>query len=98
MSSRPLRIRFVRLGCGVALAALASACSSDAALTTFTPTRFVGLSALRVTATNNYNEPYVLIDNVVLNGTVVPEPATIGLVAIGLLGVGAVARRRRAAA
>lgn len=36
MISRPLRIRFVRLGCGVALAALASACSSDAALTTFT--------------------------------------------------------------
>jgi len=71
------------------------------ALTTFTPAGLTGISALRISSTNSFGEPYVLVDNVTFNvgaTSVVPEPATIGLVAIGLLGVGAVARRRRAAA
>jgi len=61
------------------------------------PTTFAGLSAVRLTAMNEFDEPLVLIDNVTFNATVIPEPATVGLFAIGLLGVGAFARRRRAA-
>jgi hypothetical protein len=71
------------------------------ALSTFTPAGLTGLSALRVSSTNQFGEPYVLIDNVTFVGaavSTVPEPATIALFATGLLGVGAFARRRRAAA
>ena len=67
-------------------------------LTAFAPTGFTDLSALRITATHSVLEPYVLVDNVTLTASVVPEPATVTLFAIGLVGVAAAARRRRAAA
>lgn len=68
-------------------------------LQTFTTTLANGLTSLRLGAVNQFGEPYVQFDNVVFGTQVnpVPEPATFGLVLIGLVGMGAVARRRRAA-
>jgi hypothetical protein len=66
------------------------------ALTPYTFTNFTNLSSLRMTVTSPSFEPYVQFDNVGLN--VVPEPATVALFGAGLLGAGALARRRRRAA
>ena len=54
------------------------------------------------TANSGANPPFLLLDGVSLNDTTpgatasVPEPATLALTAIGLLGTMVVARRRRA--
>ena len=55
------------------------------------------------TASSGANPPFLLLDGVSLNDTAtvpaaaaVPEPATLALTAIGLLGTIVVARRRRA--
>lgn len=68
-------------------------------LQTFTTTLATGLASLRLSAVNQFGEPIVHFDNVVFAAAavnVVPEPATFGLVFIGLAGIGAIARRRRA--
>ena len=67
---------------------------TPAALTPFTFSGWSGLQSLRLTVTSPDVEPYVQLDDVAL--TAAPEPATLLLVAGGLLGVGALARRRGA--
>ncbi len=58
---------------------------------------FTGLTSVRLTALDSYGEPIVQFDNIAVTAvTATPEPATIALVAGGLLGLGAAARRRRA--
>jgi hypothetical protein len=59
---------------------------------------FTGLRALRFEVTSPEVEPFVQFDNVTFaTGTVavVPEPSALLLVGSGVLGVGALARRRR---
>lgn len=53
---------------------------------------FTGLKSLRIDSSNEFGEPFVKIDDVAL--AVVPEPASIALVAAGLVAVAAFARRR----
>ena len=67
---------------------------TPAALTSFAFGDWDGLQSLRLTVTSPDVEPYVQLDDVAL--TAAPEPATALLLAGGLLGVGAVARRRGA--
>jgi hypothetical protein len=72
-------------------------------LTTFSSqfATFTDLSALRITAMNANREPYFFVDNATFTvgaTSVIPEPATVALFATGLVGLGAFARRRRAAA
>ncbi|HEY0777836.1 MAG TPA: PEP-CTERM sorting domain-containing protein [Gemmatirosa sp.] len=62
-------------------------------LQTLTLNGFAGLTSVRVTALDSFREPIVLFDNIAVTAT--PEPATIALVAGGLLGLGTAARRRR---
>ncbi|GJG85329.1 hypothetical protein tb265_05100 [Gemmatimonadetes bacterium T265] len=61
---------------------------------------FTGLTSVRMTALDEFNEPIVQFDDLVFTpggASTVPEPTTVALLAGGLLGVGAVAGRRRAA-
>jgi hypothetical protein len=67
---------------------------TPASLTAFTFSDWDGLLSLRLTVTSPDVEPYVQLDDVAL--TAAPEPATVLLLAGGLLGVGALARRRGA--
>lgn len=57
---------------------------------------FSNLTAVRIAATNQYGEPLVKLDN--LAATVVPEPSTVLLSAVGLAGIAAISRRRRSRA
>ena len=41
----------------------------------------------------SYNDSYLAIDNLQIGANTVPEPATVGLLAIGLLGLGGVKRK-----
>lgn len=66
------------------------------ALTRYAFTGFRNVSSVRMTVTGPDFEPYLQLDN--LQASVVPEPATVALVAGGLVGLAALARRRRAAA
>lgn len=54
---------------------------------------FRNLTSARLTVTDPDFEPYVQFDN--LEASVVPEPATVTLLATGLAGIAAAARRRR---
>ena len=56
-------------------------------------TGFRDLKSVRIASNNEFGEPFVKIDDVAL--TVVPEPASIALVAAGLVAVVGFARRRR---
>ena len=64
-------------------------------LTNFTFINFTSLTSLRLTVTSPASDPYVQFDNVTVG--VVPEPASVLLMGIGLLSIGAYARRRRRA-
>lgn len=66
-------------------------------LATFTFSGFTDLSAASYTVTDPTAAPYVQIDDLMFSSAtaVVPEPATLGLVGFGLVGVGAFVRRRR---
>lgn len=57
---------------------------------------FTGMTSLRMAITQPDGNAYLNFDNVVLTpaATAVPEPATLALLAGGLLGVGALARSR----
>ena len=60
---------------------------------------FTGLTAVRLSATNEFGEPIVQFDNLVFSTAataVIPEPGTVFLVGAGLAGAGLAARRRRA--
>jgi hypothetical protein len=64
---------------------------------TYALANFRNLSSVRVTVTAPGDEPYVQMDNLQLQPMqVVPEPATVVLVAGGLAALAGVARRRRA--
>lgn len=69
---------------------------STMGLASFTITGFTGLTGVRLAATNVNGEQYVQFDNLVFSAaaTTVPEPGTIALTFTGLLGLGAVVRRR----
>lgn len=58
---------------------------------------FTGLTSVRMSALDAFGEPLVQFSNLTFTpaATSVPEPATVALVAGGLLGVAAAARRRR---
>ncbi len=60
---------------------------------------FTGLTSVRMSALDAYNEPIVQFDNLVFapSASTVPEPTTVALLGGGLLAIGAAARRRRAA-
>ncbi len=66
--------------------------------TVFNFANFTGLTSVRLTVTAPGAEPYVQFDNVALTqGTaVIPEPGTVALLGVGLVGLGAAARRRAA--
>lgn len=84
---------------GGTLTRTVSVMGMSTALTPFTFTGWENLSALRLTVTSPDFEPYVQFDNVAFGATaaVVPEPATVALFGAGLVGLGALARRRHAA-
>ena len=63
------------------------------AQSTFTFNNFTSLTSLRLTVTSPAFDPYVQFDNVTTS--VVPEPASVALMAAGLISIGAVLRRRR---
>lgn len=78
---------------------------SDDGLITLThlvvPWAMLSDGVLNVSLSASYNEPYVAIDYITLDTNVreqpvVPEPATMALVSLGLLGVAGMRRRRRA--
>ena len=54
---------------------------------------FNNLTSVRITASNQYGEPLVKLDNFATN--VVPEPSTIVLSALGLASIAVISRRRR---
>ncbi len=54
------------------------------------------VGASSVTVTLGYGNGWIFVDEVQLIGTPVPEPSTYALMALGLAGIGAAARRRRA--
>lgn len=59
---------------------------------------FSNLTSLRITANNEFGEPLVKFDNFSANASqvaVVPEPSTVLLSAVGLVGIAVVAKRRR---
>jgi hypothetical protein len=61
------------------------------------PADFTNLQSVVFTAQGDGTSPEFLIDDIVVNAqTVTPEPATLGLLATGLIGVFGMARRRRA--
>lgn len=64
-------------------------------MSNFTFNNFSNLSSLRLTVTSPAFDPYVQFDNVSVS--VVPEPASVVLMAVGLLALGVCARRRRRA-
>lgn len=90
------------IGGSTASATCPTVSAMAASLVTCNLSAFAGMSftSVRMTSTNTFNEPYVLMDNLVFTpsaaGTTVPEPATVALVGLGLAAVGAAARRRRA--
>ncbi|HYW31865.1 MAG TPA: PEP-CTERM sorting domain-containing protein [Gemmatimonas sp.] len=57
---------------------------------------FSNLSSIRMTAMNDFGEPLVKFDNfsAIAGTAVIPEPTTVALSALGLLGVAVLARRR----
>jgi hypothetical protein len=67
-------------------------------LSTFNFSGFTNLTAMRMTVMSPDFEPYVQFDNVrfATSTAVIPEPATVALFGAGLVGLGALARRRRA--
>lgn len=71
--------------------------SSQLGMADFALSGFTDLSSVRLSALDAFGEPVVQFDNLVFSSQVssVPEPATFGLVAMGLVGIVAFARRRR---
>ncbi len=69
---------------------------TSSGLQNFSLTGFTNLSSVRMEALNQYGEPIVQFDNVsfAAPASTVPEPATFGLVATGLIGMAGAVRRR----
>ena len=63
----------------------------------FTFADFIGLTAVEISATNQFNEPLVKFDDFATASVavgVIPEPASFVLMGTGLVGLGVVVRRR----
>ncbi|WP_411282248.1 PEP-CTERM sorting domain-containing protein [Gemmatimonas sp.] len=81
----------VAMGGGSVTQAMTSLLASSGFQTVTFGSQFANVTSLRIGSGNEFQEPYVRIDNF----NVVPEPATVVLLAAGLAGLVAVRFRRR---